>query len=61
MADMIPLIVLGVMAIISLVIIYSMKNSIEERYNRAHFIYSYAAFIPYAVIMIVIISLIMLR
>ena len=59
MADMIPLIVLGVMAIISLVIIYSMKNSTEDRYSRAHFVYSYAAFIPYAVLVIVIISLIM--
>jgi hypothetical protein len=61
MADMIPLIVLGVMAIISLVIIYSMKNLTEERYNRGHMIYSYGAFVPYAVLVIVIISLIMLR
>jgi hypothetical protein len=61
MADIIPLIVLGVMAIISLVIIYSLKDSTEERYNRGTFIYSYGAFIPYAILVIVIISLIMLR
>jgi len=61
MADMIPLVVLGVMAIISLVIIYSMKNLTEERQNRSHLIYSYGAFVPYAVLVIVIISLIMLR
>jgi uncharacterized membrane protein len=61
MADMIPLVVLGVMAIISLVIIYSMKNLTEERQNRRHLSYSYGAFVPYAVLVIVIISLIMLR